>query len=130
MVVSAATTIAERDWFASRTRTTRSMVTALAISVSVKTHSAITVDVARNTKPGVSTVSNAMVAALPRASSRSPARYRYVNAPAPIIAAIEIDFSQNRLPGNCATANTGASSSGKPGGNAGMIGVAAELISA
>ena len=95
---------------------------------SVKAHSAITVDVARNTNAGVITVATATRAATGSGRPWSRRAWRKVSAPVASIAAIDTDLSSQRLSGYCGTSqNTGASSRGKPGGTAGRMGATAEL---
>ncbi len=74
VVTSAATTIARRGRVESARPAARSMAIALATNAKVKTHSAMTVDVARNTNAGVMVVNTATVAAFPRSTARQAAR--------------------------------------------------------
>src|SRR5690349_16237165 len=97
---------------------------------SVNTHSAMTVDVARKTKAGVTIVATAIASASGHGRPRTRAKYQKAARPTPIIAAIDTLFSRTTLSGKLGLIRkTRERIAGKPGGAAGRICATAELVS-
>jgi len=83
----------------------------------VKTHSDITVAVARKTKAGCSMVTSAIAVASVRSTPTIRTAYRRVSSPTPSIAAIDTVLSSHTLPGKPgATRNTHDRTQGNAGG--------------
>src|SRR5215213_2202952 len=121
--------MAARPFDARASRAARSTRITVTSCASVNTHSAITVDVARNTKAGVMTVAAASSNADGGATSRWRVKSNQHAAPDASIAITETSFSHSKLPGNDGeNRKIAARIAGNPGGTAGMISVAAELI--